>query len=253
MNQTSPILQVKNLKKDYSIDSNSSFPALQKVSFEATLGEILILMGPSGSGKSTLLSLLAGLEEPTDGMITFFNQNIFDLSDEGRTKLRRDKFGIIFQFFELHDGITCGETLELKFKIDKIKDVNLTAKVILLLEEVGLGGKIHTSINSLSRGEKQRVAIARALVNNPQVILADEPTGALDFETAKDIITLLRQIAKNNNSVLIISTHDYNIPQTGDRVLLLEDGKIIEDISSISRGIFLQNRGIEEFSLEDQY
>lgn len=250
MNAVYPILRVKNLKKEYSMGLKSTFKVLQGVSFIATLGEIIILMGPSGSGKSTLINLLTGLEEPTEGSIEVKNQNIFGLHDNMRTELRRDNLGIIFQFFELHNGLTCRETLELKLLINKTDCNNESERIFRLLEEVGLQEKIDIFVDQLSRGEKQRLAIARALVSDPHIIFADEPTGALDFETATEIMALLRIIVKKKNRLLIISTHDYNILQDGDRVLVLEDGKILKDLPSISREDFLQSNGIEEYTLE---
>ncbi len=248
MNDESTILSIVSLKKDYSISQKEILTVLKGISFSANVGEVIVLMGPSGAGKSTLMNIIAGLEKPTEGQVEINNRNIFDLSDDARTELRRDVLGIIFQFFELHQGLSCQETLELKLIIDRADCTR--EKVHQLLSEVGLEERIDRIVDSLSRGEKQRVAIARALVNDPKIILADEPTGALDFETAIEIMALLRQIARKLNSLLIISTHDYNIPQDGDRILLLEDGKIIKDISSISRSKYLQDSGVEDLILE---
>ncbi|MFX1514699.1 MAG: ABC transporter ATP-binding protein [Promethearchaeota archaeon] len=250
MKTINQILQVKNLKKQYSIGGSIPATILKGISFSASLGETIIIMGPSGAGKSTILNLLAGLEEPTEGNVKINNQNIFRMTEEERTEFRRDNLGIIFQFFELHLGLTCRETLELKFMINKVSRNSNTNQIASLLKEVGLGEKIDMYTDELSRGEKQRVAIARALITSPLIILADEPTGALDIETGCELMRLLRQKAKEINGLLIISTHDYNIPQDGDRVLLLEDGIATKDIPQISRAQFLYERGIQDVMLE---
>ncbi|MFW9856902.1 MAG: ABC transporter ATP-binding protein, partial [Candidatus Thorarchaeota archaeon] len=182
-------LHVQGLNKNYIINHDETCKVLKDITFAAKQGEILILMGPSGAGKSTLFNLLLGIEEPTGGLVWINNQNINELNDNERTRFRKHNIGIVFQFFELHQGLTCQETLELKLLIanPELIQREIHKKTISLLEEVGLKEKADVLIDELSRGEKQRIAIARALVNDPKLILADEPTGALDMETATEI------------------------------------------------------------------
>lgn len=246
MNNNSDLLIVKSIQKTYQIAKQESLTVLTDTSFTATPGEVIILMGPSGSGKSTLLNLLAGLEKPSAGQIIVNDIDLGSVSEDTRTEVLRDIFGIVFQFFELHHGLTCLETLELKLIINKVHQPENKDLILSLLSLVGLEDKTHNLVDELSRGEKQRLAIARALVNKPQIILADEPTGALDYETAQEILQLLRKTSKELNSLLLISTHDFNIPQDGDRILQLEDGHIIKDQSDIVRSIYLQECGVED-------
>lgn len=250
MSMNSNLLVVKSIQKTYQIAKQESLTVLTDISFTTSPGEVIILMGPSGSGKSTLLNLLAGLEKPSSGQIIINDVDLFSVSEDARTDLRRDIFGIVFQFFELHQGLTCQETLELKLIINKTHQPENIDQIHSLFSLVGLEDKNQTLVDELSRGEKQRVAIARALVNNPKIILADEPTGALDYETAREILQLLRTTAKELNSVLLISTHDFNVPQDGDRILQLEDGRLIKDQPNILRSKYLQESGVEDLVVE---
>lgn len=250
MSMNSNLLVVKSIQKTYQIAKQELLTVLNDISFTTSPGEVIILMGPSGSGKSTLLNLLAGLEKPNSGQIIINDVDLVSVSEDVRTDLRRDIFGIVFQFFELHQGLTCQETLELKLIINKTHQPENIDQIHSLLSLVGLEDKTQTLVDELSRGEKQRVAIARALVNNPKIILADEPTGALDYETALEILQLLRTTAKELNSVLLISTHDFNVPQDGDRILQLEDGRLIKDQPNILRSKYLQESGVEDLVVE---
>ncbi|MFX1508417.1 MAG: ABC transporter ATP-binding protein [Promethearchaeota archaeon] len=242
------LLKIEDLSKEYQINQQEKLVVLHDICFSAFAGETLILMGPSGAGKSTLFNIIAGLEQASDGIVEVQSYNFSRLNDNEQTELRKKLFGIIFQFFELHQGLTCYETLELKLLIDKINETEYDSKIDYILDQVHLLDKKDVLVDLLSRGEKQRIAFARALINQPPIILADEPTGALDIDTSVEVMSLLRTMAKTFGSLLIISTHDYNVPQDGDRVLLLDDGRLTRDISSISREDFLRKSGLILFS-----
>jgi putative ABC transport system ATP-binding protein len=220
------IIEMKNVLKKYKLSGNSDITVLDNINLSISDGEVVLIMGPSGSGKSTLLNILTGLEDPTTGVVKFKDHLISSLSDDKRTDLRKKEIGILFQFFELHEGLTVLETLELTALIGDNYDNNTIEKILDLINRLSLSEKKDSIVDKLSRGEKQRVAIARALINNPTLIVADEPTGALDPDTAKYTIKLIRKVAKDFKKTLIICTHDFNIPHHTDRLIILENGKI---------------------------
>lgn len=219
-------VEITNLKKDYCVSSINSVNILNGISLSIKRGEVIILLGPSGSGKSTLLNLISGLETPTEGNIFINGEEFSSIPIDRRDDIRRKEMGIVFQFFELHQNLTCKETLELTLILgDKINYLKKDSIKTLLIE-VGLKERINSLISQLSRGEKQRVAIARSLITNPKILVADEPTGALDKDTSQKIMKILRSEVKKSNKTLIIATHDYSIIESTDKVIKMYDGKI---------------------------
>lgn len=221
-------LEIKNLHKTYYISQTTTIPVLKGISLKVQKGETLILLGSSGEGKSTLLNLLCGLESPSEGSILVNEKEFSTLPADKRDDIRRREMGVIFQFFELHQNLTCQETLELALLLSNRLDSQFRTKITELLGRVELEKRKEYLINQLSRGEKQRIAIARALITIPNILIADEPTGALDEKTSTTVLNLLRNYANNSAKTLIIATHDKSIIKTEDRVLFLRNGKIVE-------------------------
>ncbi|RLI77205.1 ABC transporter ATP-binding protein [Archaeoglobales archaeon] len=195
--------------------------ALKEINLEIHSGEFIVVLGPSGSGKTTLLNLIGGIDTPTKGKILFNNTDISKLDENGLTMHRRKNVGFIFQFFNLIPTLTAKENVMLAAElVEKPKDVGE------VLEIVGLKHRQDHFPAELSGGEQQRVAIARALVKNPPLILADEPTGSLDFETGKRILKVMREINQKERITFILVTHNSVISNMADRIIYLKDGKI---------------------------
>ncbi len=217
------MLELKNLTKSYS-------PARQVISnltYTLAPGEYVAIMGESGVGKSTLLNLIAGLDHPDGGEILIDNRSMAALDDEAATKLRREKFGFIFQAFHLLPHLTLEQNVALPLLL---KGEAIGERAMQMLAAVGLKGREHDFPRQLSGGEMQRVAIARALVHKPALILADEPTGNLDPDTAGGILALLRNEIKANRASAIIVTHSHAAAATADRVLTLSNQGLREVI-----------------------
>jgi len=217
------MIKLENVSKGYS-EGKVLHTILSGVNLNINKGEIVILYGKSGSGKSTLLNLLAGIDLPDEGSIFFEDVNITALSEKERTLFRRKRIGFIFQFFNLIPTLTVSENLKLPLELNSMP----FKKADEMLGEVGLLDRINAYPDVLSGGEQQRVAIARALIHNPDFILADEPTGNLDFDTSKQIIDLIDRIVKQQGKTMIMATHSKDVMGLADRVLTLKDGKFIE-------------------------
>jgi putative ABC transport system ATP-binding protein len=200
--------------------------ALREVSLTVPAGEFLALVGASGSGKSTLLNIVGGIDRATSGLVTVHGTNITTLSDAGLTLLRRSTIGIVFQFFNLMPTMSVLENVQLPLLLAGSADAAAANRATRLLEEVGLAQRLDHHPHELSGGEMQRVAIARALVNDPPVILADEPTGNLDSVNAGHVLVLLRQLAERYGKTLIIATHSADVASRADRTVTLKDGTI---------------------------
>ena len=201
--------------------------ALDNVSFSVDKGEFVAIIGPSGSGKSTLLHILGGVDVPTKGSVIINQTDISTLDETALAIFRRRQIGLIYQFYNLIPILTVKENLTLPLLLDGRKP---DAKQIdTLVKRLGLEHRLDHLPNQLSGGQQQRVSIGRALVNNPAIMLADEPTGNLDSENSKEIISLLRQFNKEYNQTVIIITHDEKIANSADRVITIEDGKITGD------------------------
>ena len=220
------ILEVTNLCKTYGKD-DTMVKALDNVSFSVEKGEFVAIIGPSGSGKSTLLHILGGVDVPTKGSVVINQTDISNLDETALAIFRRRQIGLIYQFYNLIPILTVQENLTLPLLLDGRKPDE--KQISTLVKRLGLENRLDHLPNQLSGGQQQRVSIGRALVNNPALMLADEPTGNLDSENSKEIISLLRQFNKDFNQTVIIITHDEKIANSADRVITIEDGKITGD------------------------
>lgn len=220
------ILEVTNLCKTYG-KGDTMVKALDNVSFSVEKGEFLAIIGPSGSGKSTLLHILGGVDVPTSGSVVINQTDISNLDETALAIFRRRQIGLIYQFYNLIPILTVQENLTLPLLLDGRKPDK--KQIDTLVKRLGLENRLDHLPNQLSGGQQQRVSIGRALVNNPALMLADEPTGNLDSENSKEIISLLRQFNKEFNQTVIIITHDEKIANSADRVITIEDGKINGD------------------------
>lgn len=220
------ILEVTNLCKTYG-KGNTMVKALDNVSFSVEKGEFVAIIGPSGSGKSTLLHILGGVDVPTSGSVVINQTDISNLDKTALAIFRRRQIGLIYQFYNLIPILTVQENLTLPLLLDGRKPDK--KQIDTLVKRLGLENRLDHLPNQLSGGQQQRVSIGRALVNNPALMLADEPTGNLDSENSKEIISLLRQFNKEFNQTVIIITHDEKIANSADRVITIEDGKITGD------------------------
>ena len=220
------ILEIENLCKVYGKDE-TRVDALKDVSFSVEQGEFVAIVGPSGSGKSTLLHILGGVDRATSGKVLINDTDIGKLDETSLAIFRRRQIGLIYQFYNLIPILTVEENITLPILLDKRKPDKKLVKE--LIDKLGLSKRAKYLPNQLSGGQQQRVSIGRALMNNPALLLADEPTGNLDSENSKEIISLLRKFNKENNQTVIIITHDERIALSADRVITIEDGQITKD------------------------
>lgn len=218
------ILQAKDLKKIYG-SGNNAVHALDGVNFRVEKGEFVAIVGTSGSGKSTLLHMLGGLDRPTEGTVIVDGQDIFSLKDEALTIFRRRKIGFVFQAYNLVPVLNVYENIVLPIELDG-KKIN---KILIqqIVETLGLENRLDALPNQLSGGQQQRVAIARALASGPAIILADEPTGNLDSRTSQDVLSLLKVTSQKFAQTIVMITHNEEIAQLADRVIRIEDGRIV--------------------------
>ena len=218
------ILEIKDLKKYYG-KGESQVKALDGVSFDVYKGEMLVLLGNSGCGKSTLLNIIGGMDSPTEGQVLLNGEDITKYKDRELTKYRKEKIGFIFQFYNLLPDLTALENV--RMSLSKKDSEHLSEKT---LESVGLGDqKMKQYPSQMSGGEQQRVSIARALVKNAEIILCDEPTGALDDKTGRKILELLQDIVRNQGQTMIIVTHTTPIASMANRIITLKNGKIVKE------------------------
>lgn len=218
------ILKGINLVKTYGQESNT-VKALDNVNIEINEGEFVAIVGTSGSGKSTLLNMLGGLDRLTDGEVIINDKKLSNMSDEEITIFRRRNIGFIFQNYNLVPILNVYENIVLPIELDGVKiDTEYVDSIINIL---GLGSKLTNMPNNLSGGQQQRVAIARALATKPAIILADEPTGNLDSKTSMDVIGLLKMTSQKFNQTMVMITHNEEIAQLADRVIRIEDGKVV--------------------------
>ena len=220
------ILEIKNLCKTYG-NGDTSVKALDNVSFSVEKGEFVAIIGPSGSGKSTLLHILGGVDTPTSGNVIIDGTDISKLDETALAIFRRRQIGLIYQFYNLIPILTVEENMTLPLLLDgKKPDKNMIAE---LSQTLGLSKRMSFLPNQLSGGQQQRVSIGRALINNPALMLADEPTGNLDSRNSHEIISLLRRFNREHGQTVIIITHDESIALSADRTIAIVDGKIIRD------------------------
>ncbi len=229
MTQTNgALIEITHLNKTYQ-EGETNRTVLRDINLTFSPGEFCVLLGQSGSGKSTLLNLISGIDRPDSGNIKVNGIDITTLDERSRTLLRRDEIGFVFQFFNLIPTLTVLENITLPQELAGIalKTASLSAQA--LLDQVGLTGRETTYPDKLSGGQQQRVAIARALAHNPNLVLADEPTGNLDEETGSKVLYLLLNLVRNGNKTLLMATHNPEIAKYADRVLRVQDGNLIED------------------------
>jgi putative ABC transport system ATP-binding protein len=210
--------------------------ALCDVSVSIPRGEMVSIIGPSGSGKSTLLNLIGGLDRPTSGDVFVDGAALGGLSDDELTRVRRDKIGFIFQFFNLLPTLSCLENVGLPLHLRGWPRKKVDERARELLDLVQLGHRLHHLPDELSGGERQRVAIARALSIYPPILLADEPTGNLDTHTGDEILSLIRDLHTRLGSTVVIVTHDMNVANSCERTIALRDGRIVEDVRRAAAG-----------------
>ncbi len=203
--------------------------ALEHVDLLIGRGEMVSIIGPSGSGKSTLLNLIGGLDTPTSGQIEIDGSRLSGLPDDDLTRMRRDKIGFIFQFFNLLPTLNCTENVSIPLHLRGWPKKKIEERARELLNLVGLGGRVDHLPDELSGGERQRCAIARALSVYPPVLLADEPTGNLDTHTGADILKLIRDVHARLGATVLIVTHDIEVAESCGRVITLRDGRVVED------------------------
>ena len=220
------ILNVQNLSKYYGENENQ-VKAIDNISFSVNEGEFVAIIGPSGSGKSTLLHILGGIDKASTGRVIIDNQDISKLSDEELAKYRRRTVSLIFQFYNLIPILNVKENLSLPNMLDNKKTDN--TKLNELINILGLNGKEEKLPNQLSGGEQQRVSIGRSLMSNAKILLADEPTGNLDSKNSSEIVKLLKQYNEKYNQTIIIVTHNLEIAKQTDRIITIQDGKIVKD------------------------
>lgn len=223
---TFPVLRGDSIVKELGSGAGLVM-ALKGVSLELVPGELTLLMGPSGSGKTTLLSILGCIMKPTSGTIRLAGMSIDGLSAEELAKVRRDHIGFIFQSYNLFPTLSALENVRIALDVRGIKGFAATSRAEEVLREVGLGHRLTNYPNNLSGGEQQRVAVARAIASSPSIVLADEPTAALDGENGHAVMALLARIAKEQNRSVLAVTHDPRTLGYADRVVRIEDGKIV--------------------------
>ena len=226
-----PILEARELIKSYRL-GETTIDALRGISLAVEPGEFVALMGPSGSGKSTLLQLLGGLDRPTHGEVILDGAAISLMTDEQATRLRRDRTGFVFQFFNLIPLLTVEENIGLPFTIagHDPRSGDLAARIRDVIDLVELRGKERNRPDQLSAGEQQRVAVARALVTRPAILFADEPTGNLDYTTGTEILDALWRSAVERGQTIVLVTHDSKAAAYADRVLVIGDGQVRDTI-----------------------
>ena len=218
------ILKIENLKKVYG-KGEAEVIAVNNVSFEVEEGEFVAIIGPSGSGKSTILHMIAGLEKPTSGKVYFYGKNMYEMNKKDLTILRRQKIGIIYQFYNLISTLNVEENITLPIELDK-KKVN-REKLDEITKFLNIDKRKKHLPNEISGGQQQKVAIGRALIINPTIILADEPTGNLDSNSSEEIIQLFKKINKEYHQTIIMITHNLEIAKQADRIIQIKDGQII--------------------------
>ena len=225
---TTPVLQAINLTKTYA-QGEAAMRALDEVTFDLHAGELALLVGPSGSGKTTLLSIMGCILRPTSGSLRVLGDEVTRLAERDLPAIRRERVGFVFQAFNLFPTLTALQNVALALDLKGVPGRAARDKAAALLDQVGLANKLGAYPADLSGGQKQRVAIARALAGDPPIILADEPTAALDSQSGRTVMDLLQRLARERGRAVAIVTHDNRMQGYGDRVVRMEDGRIVTD------------------------
>ena len=226
------IIQIRNLTKIYG--NGVEIRAIDNVNLDIETGEFLAIVGPSGSGKSTLLHQIALLDTPTSGTILLKGEDTTKMSDKQRSRVRNEELGFIFQYHHLLPDFNALENVMIPLLIKGMRRSEAKKIALQLLEEVGLGDRLHHRTNQLSGGQNQRIAIARALANRSSIVIGDEPTGNLDSKNSDSIYELLRKLNREHEQTFILVTHDVRMAAKTDRIITLVDGKIAEDSRNVA-------------------
>lgn len=221
------MIELSNVSKSYG--EKGMVQALRNLDLRVARGERVAVMGPSGSGKSSLLNLICGLDDPSSGSVKIDGNELSSMTDDARTRLRREKIGMIFQTFNLLPTLTAIENVSLPLRLQGIRKTEASARAAEMLDRVRLKARTTHRPDELSGGERQRVAIARALIFRPPLLLGDEPTGNLDSATGEEILRLLDELYREFNSTLLLVTHNENAACSCDRVITLLDGQILKE------------------------
>jgi putative ABC transport system ATP-binding protein len=225
--ELAPVISVHNLNHYFGTGSLRK-QALFEINLDIHAGEIVIMTGPSGSGKTTLLTLMGGLRSAQEGSLTILGQEICGATKQQLTQLRK-QIGYIFQAHNLMTFLTARQNVRMSLELhDEYSSADLDAKATAMLEAVGLGHRADYYPENLSGGQKQRVAIARALISHPKIVLADEPTAALDKQSGRDVVELMQKLAKEQGCTILLVTHDNRILDIADRIVYMEDGRLVE-------------------------
>ncbi|MBI5961644.1 MAG: ABC transporter ATP-binding protein [Chloroflexi bacterium] len=232
-NNNHAVVRTENLRKDLNM-GEVVVHALRGVSVSVAGGEFMGIIGPSGSGKSTLLGLIGGLDTPTSGNVYIDGQDITNLDERALTRVRNEKIGFVFQFFNLIPTLSALENVALPIQFARHRKYTPSHRAKELLELLGLGDRMHHRPSQLSGGQQQRVAIARALANQPPLLLCDEPTGNLDTESSDIVLRALRDVQKQTGTTVVIVTHDMSVAAQMDRLVSLIDGQIAQDVDARS-------------------
>lgn len=222
------ILKVSNLEKIYK--GKISFKALENINMEVSEGEFVAIMGPSGSGKSTFLNTISTIDKPTAGSVLIAGKNPYEMNAKQLSTFRRKELGFVFQQFNLINTLTVGENIILPLTLDKADIKTMKTKLEKISELLGLSDLLHKRTYEISGGQAQRVAIARAVINEPSILLADEPTGNLDSKAAKDVMKLFKKLNEAMHVTIIMVTHDPNIASYSDKTYIIKDGNIYQEI-----------------------
>lgn len=223
--ETETIIELSHVKKEYHM-GNETINAVDDVSFTINKGEFCCLLGTSGSGKSTLLNLMAGIETVTSGKILVKGKNIPDMSENGLAKFRQRFLGFVFQAYNLISTMTALENVEFPLVFKRVPPRKRRRMAREMLKKVGLGNRLGHKPTEMSGGQQQRVGIARAFVGKPEIVFADEPTGNLDTKTTKEVMDLIKQMAKENKQTIIMVTHDRSLAAYADKIIHISDGQI---------------------------
>jgi putative ABC transport system ATP-binding protein len=223
-----PVLQAMSLTKTYA-QGEAAMRALDEVSLDLHAGELALLVGPSGSGKTTLLSIMGCILRPTSGSLRVLGDEVTQLAERDLPAIRRERIGFVFQAFNLFPTLSALQNVALALDIKGVSGRHARDKAAALLDQVGLAAKLDAYPADLSGGQKQRVAIARALAGDPPIILADEPTAALDSHSGRTVMDLLQRLARERGRAVAIVTHDNRMVGYGDRIVTMEDGHVVAD------------------------
>ena len=233
-------ITVRNLNKTYE-EGTAGTLALRSVDLDVHAGELLLLMGPSGSGKTTLLSIMGCILTATSGSVRIGGREVVGLREKELPAIRLQHIGFVFQGFNLFPTLTAGENVELMLDLKRVSGSKAKARAKELMEQVGLANKYNTFPADLSGGQKQRIAIARALAGDPQIILADEPTAALDSHTGRNVMEMMSELAHQRGRAVVIVTHDSRVLNFADRIVKIEDGAIAPSLEEVPPALLAHN------------